>query len=113
MKEKNIHIQRLEKEIDELNRIKRILSSKQITRHASQRNEFKCDQCDEVFQDRNGLIMHLKVHQESIPQIDGMDSSIMEGSVDKNPPQENYKSDALSRLKMLTASIDNYQTPFR
>ena len=87
----------LEREKDQLhNRESRITKNQDTQVNNTTKIIFKCDKCEKGFGTKRGLMQHMRVHQDFIPQMDGLDSLAIESLNDA------IESSSLSRLKALT-----------
>ena len=111
IKEKINKINDLENKIDKLTESEKLTNTTQMSQHNdSEINTFNCQYCDKGFKSKKGLKIHTRVHQDTIPQVDGMDTSVAESTVDEGDKMD--KNNSLSRLMELTMGI-NSQTYFR
>ena len=111
MGEKINRINDLENKIDQLTESEKRTNTKHMSQHNdAEINTFNCQNCDKGFKSKKGLKIHTRVHQETIPQVDGMDTSVAESTVDEGDKMD--KNNSLSRLMELTMGI-NSQTYFR
>ena len=90
-------VKMLEREKDQLhNRESRITKNQDTQVNNTTKIIFKCDKCEKGFGTKRGLMQHMRVHQDFIPQMDGLDSLAIESLND------GIESSSLSRLKALT-----------
>ena len=93
-------VKMLEREKDQLhNRESRITKNQDTQVNNTTKIIFKCDKCEKGFGTKRGLMQHMRVHQDFIPQMDGLDS--IESLNDA------IESSSLSRLKALTEDLNS------
>ena len=63
---------------------------------------YNCETCDRSFRNKKGLNVHKRVHEANIPQLDGLDVSFSNSSVNES------ESSSLARLMSLTEGLNSF-----
>ena len=107
MNEKNDKIKYLEKEVNGIRRKEDHTSNIPAPQsYDADVTCFNCGQCDKAFMNKKGLSTHMRIHTNKIPQVDGLNSSLLDSTFDES--EKTNENNSLSRLKRLTETLSHF-----